>query len=227
MRTVRSARTSMVATAAVLAGLAVGCAGCSSGGDRAAASGPSGASARTAPGSAAVSGSAAPSTGAPFGPGCAGLPAQGPGSVAALASTPLGAAIGTEPALSSLAAAVRNANLVDALNSATDVTLLAPADSAFGAVPGPTLGALAADTPRLTQLLTHHVLQGRLTPAQLAGEHTTLAGDRVTVAGSGEQFSVGKEQTFTGAGPATVVCGSLQTANATVYVVDQLLKPAG
>jgi uncharacterized surface protein with fasciclin (FAS1) repeats len=226
MRTVRSARTSMVATAAVLAGLAVGCAGCSSGGDRAAASGPTSASGSAAV-SAAESASAAPSTGAPFGPGCAGLPAQGPGSVAALATTPLGAAIGTEPALSSLAAAVRNANLVDALNSATDVTLLAPADGAFDAVPGPTLGALAADTPRLTQLLTHHVLQGRLTPAQLAGEHTTLAGDRVTVAGSGEQFSVGKEQTFTGAGPATVVCGSLQTANATVYVVDQLLKPAG
>jgi uncharacterized surface protein with fasciclin (FAS1) repeats len=32
-------------------------------------------------------------------------------------------------------------------------------------------------------------------------------------------------QTVTGT-PATVICGNVQTANATVYIVDQVLAPA-
>ena len=27
--------------------------------------------------------------------------------------------------------------------------------------------------------------------------------------------------------PASVICGNVQTANATVYIIDQVLKPAG
>ncbi len=38
----------------------------------------------------------------------------------------------------------------------------------------------------------------------------------LTVEGSGEDFTIGD---------ASVVCGNVQTANATVYVVDQVLMP--
>ena len=55
------------------------------------------------------------------------------------------------------------------------------------------------------------------TPSMVAGEHETLAGDMLTVEGEGEDFTIGD---------ATVVCGNVQTANATVYVVDQVLMPA-
>jgi len=203
----RTARSALLATAVVLAGLSATVTGCS-GDDR---SGES----------------SAPSAPIPFGPACPALPAKGPGSLAALAADPLGSAVGAGPLLTTLAAAVRDANLVDTLNSADGVTLLAPSDAAFDAVPPATLDPLLADVPALTRLLGHHVLRGRLSPARLAGEHTTLAGDRVTVTGSGRRFSVGADQTFPGAGPATVVCGGLQTANATIYVVDRVLEPAG
>jgi uncharacterized surface protein with fasciclin (FAS1) repeats len=74
-------------------------------------------------------------------------------------------------------------------------------------------------------VLTHHVIDGRLGPDQLAGEHTTLNGDTVTVEGSGEDFTVAAEGTVTGEAPASVICGNVQTANATVYIIDQVLTP--
>ncbi|MGY1749380.1 fasciclin domain-containing protein [Modestobacter sp. SYSU DS0511] len=166
------------------------------------------------------------SAGTPVGPACAGLPAEGPGSVPASAGLPAATAISQSPLLTTLTQAVVTANLVDVLNTRQEVTVLAPADTAFGALGPDALPQLQADVPRLTALLTHHVLPGRLGPDELAGEHTTLLGDRVTITGSGAEVSVAAEETVAGASPATLLCGPLQTANATVYVIDQVLAPA-
>ena len=181
-------------------------------------------------------GSSAPATGSastasmaeePIGPGCALFPADGPGSLAALATTPVGTAAGTNPQLSTLTSAVLAANLVDVVNTRADVTVLAPTNAAFDALGADGLAALLADGPRLTTVLTHHVLPGRLTPDQLVGEHKTLNGDSVIIAGPADAPTVAADQTVAGAAPATVVCGNVPTANATVYVIDQVLAPAG
>jgi uncharacterized surface protein with fasciclin (FAS1) repeats len=82
-----------------------------------------------------------------------------------------------------------------------------------------------ADNAQLTSLLLHHVIQGRLTPDRLAGTHTTLNNDQVTIEGSGESFTIAGEGTVVGTA-ATVVCGNVRTVNATVYIVDQVLQPA-
>jgi uncharacterized surface protein with fasciclin (FAS1) repeats len=74
-------------------------------------------------------------------------------------------------------------------------------------------------------VLTHHVIDGRLAPEDLAGTHTTLNGDEVTIEGSGEDFTVAAEGTVLGQMDAGVVCGDVQTANATVYIIDQVLAP--
>jgi len=175
------------------------------------------------------SATAEPSTGTasdePFGEGCADLPTEGKGSVEAMAEDPVATAAANNPALSTLAEAVTEADLVDALNSAEDVTVLAPADPAFEAVPADDLEALLGDTARLSAVLTYHVIDGRLSPDRLAGEHTTLNGDTVTIEGAGEDFTVAAENTLPGESAAGVVCGNLQTANATVYVIDQVLAP--
>jgi uncharacterized surface protein with fasciclin (FAS1) repeats len=161
----------------------------------------------------------------PFGPGCATLPAAGPGSLASMASLPVGAAVSQNPVLTALTQAVVAANLVDVVNTRGDITVLAPADAAFQAVDPAALNALLADVPRLTTVLTHHVLPGRLTPEQLVGAHTTLNGDSVTISGPVTALTVSADQTLAGASPATVLCGNVPTANATVYVIDQLLAP--
>jgi uncharacterized surface protein with fasciclin (FAS1) repeats len=181
--------------------------------------------------SSADTSTSAPSSGSmssadePFGAGCSAVPADGAGSFSGMSTAPVATAASNNPVLSTLVQAVTAANLGDTLNSAQDITVLAPANPAFEAVPADTLNAVLADVPTLTTILTHHVIQGRLTPDELAGEHTTLAGDMVTIEGSGEDFTVAADQTVTKT-MASVICGNVQTANATVYIIDQVLQPA-
>ena len=222
MTALRSARASALSRLAVLAAVPVlvaGVAGCSGSDDDAAAPGSS------AP--ASGSSTSAPEAAGPIGPGCALFPAEGAGSLAAVATTPAGLALGSNPQLSTLTSAVVAANLVDVVNTREDVTLLAPSNAAFDALGPDALPALFADVPRLTTVLTHHVLPGRLSPEELVGEHMTLNGYPVTIAGPAETPTVAAEQTVAAAVPATVVCGNVPTANATVYVIDQVLAPAG
>ena len=167
----------------------------------------------------------AAATDAPFGAGCAAVPADGEGSFTGMANDPVGTAATNNPALSTLVQAVTAANLVDTLNTTDNITVLAPANPAFEAIPPDTLNAVLADTAQLTAILTHHVIPGRLTPEQLAGTHTTLNNDEVTIEGSGESFTIAGEGTVTQT-QASVICGNVQTANATVYIIDQVLAPA-
>ena len=153
---------------------------------------------------------------APFGPGCAGVPTSGEGSVEGMADDPVATAASNNPLLKTLVAAVGEAGLGDTLNSAEALTVFAPTDDAFAAIPKKDLNALLADKEALTQVLTYHVVGERLSPEDVAAEHETLSGEMLTVEGEGENFTIGE---------ASVVCGNVQTANATVYVVDQVLMP--
>ncbi len=161
----------------------------------------------------------------PFGEACSLVPADGEGSFDTMSAQPVATAASGNPVLSTLVAAVTAANLGDTLNSAQDITVLAPANPAFEAVPADALNGLLADVPQLTSVLQHHVLAGRLAPDALAGEQTSLLGDTVTIEGSGEDFTISADQTLLGTADANVICGNVQTANATVYIIDQVLKP--
>src|ERR1700729_2513611 len=78
---------------------------------------------------------------------------------------------------------------------------------------------LLADKAELTKILTYHVVSGRYTPAQLASGKAlkTLEGGMITPAL--------KDGTYTING-ANVVCGNVQTANATVYIISSVLMPS-
>jgi len=158
------------------------------------------------------------SGGGEFGPACSAIPKSGAGSFQGMSTAPVASAASANPVLKTLVTAVTKAGLVDTLNSAPELTVFAPANDAFGKIPTKDLNALLANKPALTKVLTHHVVAGKIAPADLAGTHKTLAGDTITVTGSGEDFTVGD------AG-AKVICGNIQTANATVYVVDGVLMP--
>lgn len=154
-----------------------------------------------------------------FGPGCAAVPADpaDKGSFQAMAQVPVATAASGNPLLSTLVTAVKQAGLVDSLNSAQDITVFAPTNDAFKKIPAADLEKVLADKKTLTSILTYHVVSGRLTPADLAGTHKTLQGGELTVSGSGEDFKVN--------GSASVVCGNVQTANANVYIIDSVLMP--
>ncbi|WP_067607543.1 fasciclin domain-containing protein [Nocardiopsis listeri] len=154
-----------------------------------------------------------------FGPGCADVPEDGDGSFEGMAQDPVATAASNNPLLSTLVSAVEEADLVDTLNSAEDITVFAPANDAFEAIPQEDLDALMADQEQLTEVLTYHVVEGRHSPEDLAeGTFTSLQGEDVTTSGSGEEFTVNDE--------SQVVCGNVQTANATVYIVDTVLMPS-
>jgi uncharacterized surface protein with fasciclin (FAS1) repeats len=154
----------------------------------------------------------------PFGAACSAVPASGAGSLEALAQDPVATAAANTPQLSTLVTAVKKADLVNTLNSAQGITVFAPTNDAFSALPKATLDkALGDPDGLLTTVLTYHVVQGQLAPDQLAGSHKTLQGDTIQVSGSGEDFTVN--------GNSSVVCGNIKTANATVYLIDQVLLP--
>jgi uncharacterized surface protein with fasciclin (FAS1) repeats len=178
----------------------------------------------TAAAPAATTPSAAPSmamdTMATFGAGCAAVPTEAtdPGSFDAMSKVPVATAASGNPLLSTLVTAVKQAGLVDTLNTAPALTVFAPTNDAFAKIPAADLKAVLADKKTLTSILTYHVVEGKLAPEQLAGTHKTIQGDEVTVEGSASDFKVNE---------ASVVCGNVQTANATVYIIDSVLMPKG
>lgn len=158
------------------------------------------------------------------GPGCAGYAEtvpDGAGSVAGMAQDPVATAASNNPILTTLTAAVSgklnpDVNLVDTLNGG-EFTVFAPTDEAFAKIDAATIETLKTDSDLLTKILTYHVVAGKLSPAEVAGMQTTVQTGSVEVAGSGDALTVNE---------AKVVCGGVQTANATVYLIDSVLMPA-
>jgi uncharacterized surface protein with fasciclin (FAS1) repeats len=108
----------------------------------------------------------APAAGRNFGPACSAAPASGAGSFMGMAQDPVATAASNNPVLSSLVGAVKEAALVDTLNSAEQITVFAPTDDAFSALPKATLDTAMADPKGLlTTVLTYHVVVGKLSPS--------------------------------------------------------------
>ncbi|MDQ1136157.1 MULTISPECIES: fasciclin domain-containing protein [Microbacterium] len=158
------------------------------------------------------------------GPGCADYAAavpSGAGSVEGMAADPVAVAASNNPLLTTLTAAVSgqlnpNVNLVDTLNGG-EFTVFAPVDDAFAKIDSATIETLKTDTDLLTKILTYHVVPGQIAPDEIDGTHATVEGQDVTVAGSGDSITVN--------GTSNVICGGVQTANATVYLIDTVLMP--
>ena len=159
------------------------------------------------------------------GPGCAdyaeAVP-EGAGSVAGMAEDPVAVAASNNPLLTTLVAAVSGelnpkVNLVDTLNG-DEFTVFAPVDDAFAQLPEETVASLAKpkNAETLSTVLTYHVVPGQIAPSDIAGEQTTVQGDSVKVTGEGDNLMVND---------ANVICGGVQTANATVYLIDSVLMP--
>jgi uncharacterized surface protein with fasciclin (FAS1) repeats len=152
------------------------------------------------------------------------VPKSGAGSFSGMSTAPVATAASANPVLSTLVTAVKTAGLVDTLNSASNITVFAPANSAFAKIPAATLKSVLANKAELTKVLTYHVAGARYTPAQLASGTAikTLEGGTVTPSDMSGTYAV------KGAGnssASTIVCGNVQTANATVYIINTVLMP--
>ena len=159
----------------------------------------------------------------PVGPGCAQYSRQvpsGPGSVMGMAADPVAVAAANNPLLKTLTAALSGqlnpkVNLVDTLNGG-QFTVFAPTDDAFAKLPSATIDSLKTDSAALTSILTYHVVPNRVDPANVVGTHKTVQGATLTVTGTPDALKVND---------ASVICDGVNTANATVYLIDTVLMP--
>jgi uncharacterized surface protein with fasciclin (FAS1) repeats len=206
----------LLAVSGIAAGLALTTAACGSSSSSSAAAPES--SAPAAASSAPAGGGSAAAAAMDFGPGCSSVPKSGAGSFSGMATAPVATAASANPVLSTLVAAVKAAGLVDTLNSASNITVFAPDNAAFAKIPAATLKKVLADKAELTKILTYHVAGARYTAEQLASGPAikTLEGGTVMPSKMGGTYEVNN---------AHVVCGNVQTANATVYIIDTVLMP--
>lgn len=120
-----------------------------------------------------------------------------------------------------LLAAAKAAGLVEALSGEGPLTVFAPSDEAFEALPAGTVESLLRpeNTERLRAILSYHVVAGRVTLADLAAKRraTTLNGQRLNAEAKGGAIQVSG---------ATIQSADLACSNGLIHVIDRVLLPA-
>lgn len=131
-----------------------------------------------------------------------------------------------------LVAAVKAAGLVDTLKGPGPFTVFAPTNMAFSALPAGTVDTLLKpeNKPMLTNVLTYHVVPGRLDAAALKAQIKagngkamlkTVEGDMLTATARGNMIIL----TDTKGGVSTVTTADVYQSNGVIHVVDKVLLP--
>lgn len=119
-----------------------------------------------------------------------------------------------------LVAAVKAAELVDALSNAGPFTVFAPTNAAFAALPAGTVENLLKpeNKDQLIKILTYHVVPGAVTADQLAGKRqdvATVQGQTVHIDGR-NGVKVNKSR---------VTTADIMASNGVIHVIDKVLLP--
>jgi transforming growth factor-beta-induced protein len=122
-------------------------------------------------------------------------------------------------AFKTLLAAATAAGLVDTLKSAGPFTLFAPTDAAFAKLPTGTVEALLVDIPKLKQILTYHVVSGRVYAADVAKLNAAPS-----VQGSPIMIEVAMGSVKLN-GSSKVTAADILTTNGVIHVIDSVLLP--
>lgn len=116
-----------------------------------------------------------------------------------------------------LVKAVQAAGLVDTLKGAGPFTVFAPTDAAFAKLPAGTLDALLKDKQKLAQVLTYHVVPGKVMAADVkAGDVKTVQGQSIKVTTAGGNVMVDN---------AKVTKTDITASNGVIHVIDSVVLP--
>jgi len=118
-----------------------------------------------------------------------------------------------------LVAAIQAAGLVDALQDANNITVFAPTNEAFAALPDGVLEMLLLPENKdsLTKILTYHVIPVEVMAADVSpGTVNTLEGSPVTIEVTDGVVTVGG---------ATVIQTDIEASNGVIHVIDQVILP--
>ena len=118
-----------------------------------------------------------------------------------------------------LTAAIEAAGLVDTLKGEGPFTVFAPTDDAFAALPEGTVDTLLEDPQGdLTQILTYHVVPGKVMSTDLSDGMTAA-----TVQGAELTFTIKDGAVYVN--DAMVTTADIETANGVIHVIDSVLLP--
>jgi len=125
-----------------------------------------------------------------------------------------------------LAAALTAAGLVDTLKGAGPFTVFAPTDDAFAKLPAGTVDTLLKDPKGdLTQILTYHVVPGKVMAADVAkldGQKVkTVQGGELTVGVNGDKVTL----TDAAGNTVNVTTVDVPASNGVIHVIDGVLMP--
>lgn len=123
------------------------------------------------------------------------------------------------PELSTFYKLVQQAGLSASLEGAGPVTVFAPTDDAFKAVPAATLDKLSKEPELLKSVLNYHVV-----PGALKAENITANSSLTTV--NGAQIAASKAGEFVTVDEGLVTKADLVAGNGVVHVIDRVLMPA-
>jgi len=117
-----------------------------------------------------------------------------------------------------LVTALQAANLVETLSGEGPFTVFAPTDEAFAKLPEGTLEGLLADVPALTDVLTYHVVPGKVMAVDVVGLDTadTVQGQAIDITVDGDVVKVNDAQ---------VIITDIETSNGVIHVIDSVILP--
>ena len=121
-----------------------------------------------------------------------------------------------------LAAAVTAAGLVPTLKGAGPFTVFAPTDEAFAKLPAGTVDALLKDIPKLTSILTYHVLGAKV----MAADVMTMDGKSAKTV-NGAEVKISTQGGVKLNGTANVVKTDIACTNGVIHVLDAVILPPG
>jgi uncharacterized surface protein with fasciclin (FAS1) repeats len=131
-----------------------------------------------------------------------------------------------------LVAAVKAAGLVDTLKTAGPFTVFAPTNMAFGALPAGTVDTLLKPENKatLTQVLTYHVVPGRVDAAALSEQIRAGGGKAMLKTVSGGMLTAtmrGNDVVLVDAkgNMSVVTTADVYQSNGVIHVVDKVLLP--
>lgn len=123
------------------------------------------------------------------------------------------------PDFSTLVAAVQAADLVETLSGEGPFTVFAPTNDAFAALPAGTVEGLLQDIPALTNILTYHVVAGKVMAADVVGLTSAT-----TVQGADISISVKDGKVFLN-DSIQVVTTDIEASNGVIHIIDGVLLP--
>jgi len=126
-----------------------------------------------------------------------------------------------------LVAAVKAAGLVQTLKSPGPFTVFAPTDQAFAALPKGTVESLLKDVPKLTNILTYHVISGRVAAADVIKMTRSAPAEANTVQGQPVTLKTqGILSKSVHVNDAKVVKADVEATNGIIHAIDKVILPS-